>query len=37
MSGGVIFYGDPHGEWRPLFRACAEDRPDAQQVQGLPR
>jgi hypothetical protein len=34
MSGGVIFYGDPHGEWRPLFRACAEDRPDGVVILG---
>lgn len=31
---GVIFYGDPHGEWRPLFRACAEERPDGIVILG---
>jgi hypothetical protein len=24
---GVIVYGNPHGDWKPLLRACAEDRP----------
>ena len=32
--GGVIFYGDPHGEWRPLLRACADDPPDGVVVLG---
>ena len=34
MSGGVVFYGDPHGEWRPLLRACAEERPDGVVLMG---
>ena len=34
MSAGLIFYGDPHGEWRPLLQACAEDRPDAVVLLG---
>lgn len=34
MSGDVIFYGDPHGEWRPLLRACTEQRPDAVVLLG---
>ncbi|MGG5819359.1 metallophosphoesterase family protein [Falsiroseomonas sp. HW251] len=34
MSGGIIFYGDPHGEWRPLLRACREERPEAVVILG---
>ena len=34
MSGGVLFYGDPHGEWRPLLRACEEERPDGVVLMG---
>ena len=34
MSGGIIIYGDPHGEWRPLLRACAEERPDGVVILG---
>ena len=34
MSGGVIIYGDPHGEWRPLLRACEEERPDDVVILG---
>lgn len=34
MSGSVIIYGDPHGEWRPLLRACAEDPPDGVVLLG---
>lgn len=34
MSGGIIFYGDPHGEWRPLLRACREERPEAVVLLG---
>jgi len=30
----ILFYGDPHGEWRPLLRACAEDRPQAVVILG---
>ena len=29
-----MFYGDPHGEWRPLMRACAEEHPDGVVVLG---
>lgn len=31
---GVIFYGDPHGEWRPLLVACRDERPDAVVLLG---
>jgi Icc-related predicted phosphoesterase len=31
---GVILYGDPHGEWRPLLRECREDAPDGVVVVG---
>lgn len=34
MSGDLIVYGDPHGEWRPLLRACEEDRPDGVVILG---
>lgn len=34
MSGGVIIYGDPHGEWRQLLRACEEERPDGVVIPG---
>ena len=34
MSGGVIFYGDPHGEWQPLLRACEDERPDGVVILG---
>lgn len=34
MSGGVVFYGDPHGEWRPLLRACREERPEGVVILG---
>ena len=27
MNGGILFYGDAHGDWRPLLRACEEHRP----------
>ena len=27
MSGAIV-YGDPHGRWLPLFRACDEEHPD---------
>ncbi len=26
---GVIVYGDPHGEWRPLLAACQDEPPEA--------
>lgn len=29
MIGDVILYGDPHGEWEPLLRSCADDPPVA--------
>ena len=31
---GLIVYGDPHGEWRPLFRACENDPPEAVIILG---
>ncbi len=34
MSGGVIIYGDPHGDWRPLLVACRDERPDAVVILG---
>lgn len=35
MAGAdVLFYGDPHGEWRPLLRACAEKPPAAVVIVG---
>lgn len=34
MSGGIIIYGDPHGDWSPLLRACADDRPDGVVILG---
>lgn len=35
MDGAdVLFYGDPHGEWRPLLRACAEAQPAAVIILG---
>lgn len=33
-GGGVLFYGDPHGEWRALRRACVEERPGAVVILG---
>ena len=33
-SEGLLFYGDPHGEWRPLLRACAEAAPGAVVILG---
>lgn len=30
----VLFYGDPHGEWRPLFEACAAEPPAAVVIVG---
>ncbi|MBE7189934.1 metallophosphoesterase family protein [Jatrophihabitans endophyticus] len=30
----VVFYGDPHGEWRPLLRACQDERPDGVVILG---
>lgn len=34
MPGGILFYGDPHGEWRTLLKACRDDRPDAVVILG---
>lgn len=34
MTGGIVIYGDPHGEWRPLLRACAEEPPDGVVLLG---
>jgi predicted phosphodiesterase len=34
MSGDVIIYGDPHGEWRPLLQACQNDKPDGVVILG---
>jgi predicted phosphodiesterase len=34
MNRGVILYGDPHGEWRPLLRACQEDPPEGVVIVG---
>jgi predicted phosphodiesterase len=34
MSGGILIYGDPHGEWRPLLRAVTEERPDGVVILG---
>jgi hypothetical protein len=31
---GLIVYGDPHGEWRPLLSACAEEPPEAVIILG---
>lgn len=31
---GVIVYGDPHGDWRPLLRACREDPPEGVVIVG---
>ena len=30
----LIIYGDPHGEWRPLLRACREDPPAGVVILG---
>lgn len=35
MSGGpVIFYGDPHGEWKPLLKAVQEFHPSGVVLLG---
>lgn len=34
VADDVLIYGDPHGEWRPLLRACAEARPSAVVIVG---
>ncbi|MCO6416078.1 metallophosphoesterase [Siccirubricoccus sp. KC 17139] len=30
----ILFYGDPHGEWRPLLAACSDRRPSAVVLLG---
>ena len=32
--GGILFYGAPHGQWRPLVRAILEHRPAADVILG---
>lgn len=34
VGADVLYYGDPHGEWRPLLRACAEYPPAAVVILG---
>jgi hypothetical protein len=34
MSGAILIYGYPQGEWEPLLRVCAEDPPDAIIILG---
>jgi predicted phosphodiesterase len=34
MTGGIIVYGDPHGDWKPLLRACVDERPDGVVILG---
>jgi predicted phosphodiesterase len=31
---GILFYGDPHGNWRPLIEAVLRDRPAAVVILG---
>jgi len=31
---GILIYGDPHGEWRPLLDACAAEAPAAVIILG---
>ena len=33
-DGGLILYGDPHGDWQPLLEAVALDRPAAVIILG---
>lgn len=33
-SPGLLFYGDPHGQWKPLYRAVEEHRPAAVVLLG---
>ncbi len=33
-DAGVLFYGDAHGEWGPLLRACADSPPAAVVILG---
>ena len=30
----ILFYGDPHGQWQPLFEAVEKYRPDAAILLG---
>jgi len=30
----ILFYGDPHGNWKPLLKACADDQPDGVVILG---
>lgn len=30
----ILCYGDPHGEWKPLLRACADLRPNTVVILG---
>ncbi len=32
--GSLIIYGDPHGNWVPLLKACAAERPDGVVILG---
>jgi hypothetical protein len=34
VSGGTIIYGDPHGNWLPLLRACEAERPEGVVILG---
>ncbi len=34
LRAGILFYGDPHGEWRALFRAVEESHPAAVVLLG---
>jgi hypothetical protein len=31
---GLLVYGDPHGDWKPLLHACAQQRPDSLVIVG---
>lgn len=33
-DGRILAYGDPHGEWRPLLRACERETPGAVLLLG---
>src|SRR5690625_3512358 len=34
MMVRILFYGDPHGNWKPLLKACADDQPDGVVILG---
>lgn len=34
LPSGILFYGDPHGEWRPLINAVIEHEPAAVVILG---